>query len=105
MYKVITFHGPLIPYSFYLCLMRIIGHIEHPVFKITVMQMAEKFVLKVEHGLLEQTFKIREADEVRGYADVAKLVDAAFLEACTERFQSMNTDLFASFQRNLDWNP
>lgn len=83
--------------------MRIIGYIDHPVLKITVMQQGDKFVLKVEHALLEQTFKIREADEVRGYNDIAKLVDEVFLNSCIERFQSMNASLFDSFKRNTDW--
>ena len=85
--------------------MRILGYIDHPVLKITVMQQGDKFVLKVEHALMEQTFKIRESDEVRGYNDVVKLADEEFLKSCIERFQAMNTGLFDSFKRNLDWNP
>ena len=85
--------------------MRIIGQIDHPVLKITVMQLSDKYVLKIEHALLEQTFKIREADELRGFNDISKLVDETFLKECIERFQSMNTSLFESFKRNMNWNP
>ncbi len=85
--------------------MRIIGQIDHPVFKITVMQLGDKYVLKIEHALMEQTYKIREADEVRGFNDVSKLVDEQFLKECIDRFQSMNASLFESFKRNMNWNP
>ena len=85
--------------------MRILGQIDHPVLKITVMHLSDKYVLKIENALLEQTYKIREADEVRGLKDVSKLVDEPFLKECIERFHAMNTSLFDSFKRNMDWNP
>jgi hypothetical protein len=75
------------------------------VLKITVMQLADKYVLKIEHALIEQIYKIREADEVRGFNDIAKLVDEQFLKECIARFKEMNDSLYGSFQRNLDWNP
>ncbi len=37
--------------------MRIVGTIPHPVYLVTVFQMGERLALKVEHNLLELTFK------------------------------------------------
>ena len=46
--------------------MRIIGHIPHPVMKITVFVMDMKFAVKLEIGLMEQTYKLRESDQIKG---------------------------------------
>jgi uncharacterized protein YxjI len=53
--------------------MRIVGYIEHPVLKITVMQMNNRFVLKLEANMLEQTYKFHEDDNLRTMADIEKL--------------------------------
>jgi hypothetical protein len=45
--------------------MRIVGYIEHPVLKITVMQMNNRFVLKLEANMLEQTYKFHEDDNLQ----------------------------------------
>ncbi|HOY41874.1 MAG TPA: hypothetical protein PLX60_08435, partial [Chitinophagales bacterium] len=70
--------------------MRIVGYIEHPVLKITVMQMNNRFVLKLEANMLEQTYKFHEDDNLRTMADIEKLVDETFLNECLKRFSDMN---------------
>ena len=50
--------------------MRIVGQIEHPVIKITVMQMNNRYVLKLEANMLEQTYKFNEDDNLRTMADI-----------------------------------
>ena len=39
--------------------MRIVGHIEDPIMKITVLEMNHRLSLKFEHNLLEQTYKLQ----------------------------------------------
>jgi hypothetical protein len=70
--------------------MRIVGYIEHPVLKITIMQMNNRFVLKLEANMLEQTYKFHEDDNLRTMADIEKLVDETFLNECLKRFSDMN---------------
>ena len=66
--------------------MRIAGEIPHPILKITVLQMNNRYVLKLEANLLEQTYKFNEDDNLRTFEDVKKLVDEDFLTECIKRF-------------------
>jgi hypothetical protein len=81
--------------------MRIVGYIEHPVLKITIMQMNNRFVLKLEANMLEQTYKFHEDDNLRTMADIEKLVDETFLNECLKRFSDMNKSRGESYQRNI----
>ncbi|MFN7118425.1 MAG: hypothetical protein ACK4TA_16630 [Saprospiraceae bacterium] len=67
--------------------MRIIGNIEHPILKITIFKMDNKFSVKFESGLYEQTYKFRSSDAVKGLEDIQKIVDATF---CEEVLQTLN---------------
>lgn len=42
--------------------MRILGSIPHPQFKISVFSWSEKYIVKIEAGHFEQTYKFKEAD-------------------------------------------
>ncbi len=79
--------------------MRIIGQIQHSVLKITVFQLNMKYAVKLEAGLMEQTYKIRESDRINGLAAVEELIDEAFTDACLARFAVMNSDLGDAFKR------
>ena len=81
--------------------MRIVGYIEHPVIKITVMQMNNRFVLKLEANMLEQTYKFNEDDNLRTMADIKKMVDETFLNECLKRFSDMNKSRGETYQRNI----
>jgi hypothetical protein len=81
--------------------MRIVGYIEHPVLKITIMQMNNRFVLKLEANMLEQTYKFHEDDNLRTMADIEKLVDETFLNECLKRFSDMNKSRGETYQRNI----
>ncbi len=81
--------------------MRIVGYIEHPVLKITVMQMNNRFVLKLEANMLEQTYKFNEDDNLRTMSDIEKLVDDTFLNECLKRFSDMNKSRGETYQRNI----
>lgn len=81
--------------------MRIVGYIEHPIIKITVMQMNNRFVLKLEANMLEQTYKFHEDDNLRTLADIEKMVDETFLQECLKRFSDMNKSRGEMYQRNI----
>jgi hypothetical protein len=68
--------------------MRIVGYIEHPILKITVFKMDNKFSVKFESGLYEQTYKFRSGDAIESLADIEKIVDQTF---CEEVLQQLNT--------------
>ena len=59
--------------------MRVVGHIPHPRLKITLFRMDNKWAIKLEDGLLEQTYKFREQEGLTSVDDVKALVDAGFL--------------------------
>lgn len=60
--------------------MRIVGHIEHPDLKITLFKMDNKYSIKFERGLFEQTYKFREGNIIQSIGDVRNLVDPVFLD-------------------------
>ena len=81
--------------------MRIAGIIEHPVLKITVMEMNNRYVLKLEANLLEQTYKFNEDDHLRTFEDIKKLVDEEFIKECVKRFADMNKSRGETYLRNI----
>lgn len=81
--------------------MRIVGYIPHPIMKITVMQMSERFVLKLEVNSIEQTYKFNEDDNLRTMKDIEKVIDEIFLMECLKRFSEMNKSVGEAYQRNM----
>jgi hypothetical protein len=81
--------------------MRIVGEIAHPILKITVFSLNMKYAIKLEAGLMEQTFKIRESDAVKSLKDIERIVDETFLNEALERFKVMNVSLNDTFKRNF----
>lgn len=80
--------------------MRILGQIPHPIIKISVLSLNDKFILKLEYDLLEQVYKIRNCDEISNYSTLEQLVDEEFLNSCIKRFNEMSKDLYDTFSRN-----
>lgn len=80
--------------------MRIVAEIPRRECKITIFSWNQKYLLKFEQGLLEQTYKVRETD-VSGDADVRKLAnDEAFIAEVLARFEQMGETLGGAFARN-----
>ncbi len=73
--------------------MRIISTIPHPLVKISVFSMNNKYLLKMEANGYEQVYKIPE-DEVSGVESIQKILTDEFMDTVIERFKSMM----------LDWN-
>ena len=58
--------------------MRIIAELPHPEFKISILNMNSKFIIKIEKGALEQTYKLPEMDLTDGVNSVFELLDKTF---------------------------
>jgi len=71
--------------------MRYLNDIPHPHFRIGLYAWNNKYILKIEAGLLEQTYKISETD-VLDSSELPNLVDAPFLEQVARRFADMDAD-------------
>lgn len=72
--------------------MRVMGEIAHPDCKITLYAWNNRYIVKFEQGLLEQTFKINEYD-VTSEADLRGLIDENFIQETLSRFESMSKSL------------
>ncbi len=79
--------------------MRIIAELPHPDFKISILNMNSKFIVKIEQGALEQTYKIAEADLLDGVNSVFELMDEEFLKTVLTRFHEMRKDFKESYNR------
>ncbi len=79
--------------------MRTVAELPHPEFKITIMSMNSKFIIKLEQGSLEQTYKIPEMDLTDGVNSVFELLDETFLKTVSARFTEMRKDFKESFYR------
>jgi hypothetical protein len=79
--------------------MRIIAELPHPEFKISILNMNHKFIVKIEQGNLEQSYKIAEADLMEGVNSVFELLDEAFLKTVSARFAEMRKDFKESYHR------
>lgn len=78
--------------------MRVVGEIPHSDCKITVFSWNNRYLIKLEQGLLEQTFKINEFD-ISGEAEVYRIVDEPFIKAAIQRFAEMSLSLREAMQR------
>jgi hypothetical protein len=78
--------------------MRVVGEIPHSECKITVFAWNNRYLIKLEQGLLEQTFKVNEYD-VSGEAELYKIVDESFIQEAVERFAAMKLSLLQAMQR------
>ncbi len=74
--------------------MRVIGEIEHPEVKITTFHWNNKYLVKFERGMLEQTYKFSEFD-VSGEAEIKQMIDESFVAKVIQRFAEMGKDYAA----------
>jgi hypothetical protein len=79
--------------------MRIIAELPHPDFKISILSMNQKFIVKIEQGTLEQTYKIPDMDLTDGINSVFEVLDEAFLKTVSERFVQMGKDYYDAYYR------
>jgi hypothetical protein len=79
--------------------MRIIAELPHPEFKISILNMNSKFIIKIEKGALEQTYKLPEMDLTDGVNSVFELLDEDFLKTVSARFTDMLKDFKDTYYR------
>jgi hypothetical protein len=79
--------------------MRIIAELPHPDFKISILNMNHKYIVKIEQGSLEQSYKIAEADLLDGVNSVFEILDEAFLATVATRFTGMRKDFKETYNR------
>lgn len=72
--------------------MRVVGEIPHPEIKITIFHWNNRYLIKLEAGLFEQTFKIEEYD-LNSEEDVKKVVSEGFIQQAIVRFNQMAMSL------------
>ena len=55
--------------------------------------MNMRYVVKLEMGGLEQSYKIRESDDINSIDAIRELIDESFINSCLSRFKEMQGDL------------
>lgn len=79
--------------------MRLVREISNPDFKITIFSWNNRYLIKLEQGPLEQTFKIPEMD-LLAEDDLYAILDAEFLRQANGRFMEMGHSLHEARQRS-----
>ena len=79
--------------------MRYIKDIPHQQFKISIYQWNNKYIIKIEAGMFEQTYKIDEY-EITNLEEIEKCIDEPFLIKVSERFEAMHEDFDKTLKRN-----
>jgi len=78
--------------------MRVVGEIPHDVCKITLFAWNNRYLIKLELGLLEQTYKVNQFD-ITSEADLYKIVDESFIKDAMNRFRDMEESLQLALER------
>jgi len=80
---------------------RLIKDIPHERYKIQVFNYNGKYIVKIELGQFEQTFKIGETD-VYGLEDIERMISPELLSNALKRFVEMRADWEKAFnQKNV----
>jgi hypothetical protein len=79
--------------------MRYIKDIPNNLFKISIYQWNNKYIIKIEAGLYEQTYKIDQY-EVSSLDEIERCLDETFLLRVSERFTAMQNDFDDTLTRN-----
>ncbi|MDG1334215.1 MAG: hypothetical protein P8P74_17915 [Crocinitomicaceae bacterium] len=81
--------------------MRLVKDIPHERYKIQVFNYNAKYIVKIELGQFEQTYKIGETD-VYGLEDVERMITPELLSNALKRFIEMRTEWEMAFnQKNV----
>jgi hypothetical protein len=78
--------------------MRVVQEILNPQCKITVFHWNNRYIIKLERGFLEQTFKIDQF-EIAQEKDLERILDEAFIKQAIDRFSAMSDSLHSALQR------
>lgn len=84
--------------------MRLIKDVPHERYKIQLFQYNGKYIVKIELGQFEQTYKIGETD-VYGVEELERMITPQLLANALKRFVDMRTDWGTAFnEKNNDEN-
>ncbi len=83
----------------YIYSMRVVTEIAHPEIKITIFHWNNRYLIKLEAGLFEQTYKIQEYD-VDSEEEVKKLINDEFIRSAIDRFNQMAESLHRTLNRS-----
>lgn len=72
--------------------MRVVKEISHPACKITVFSWNQKYLIKLEQGDFEQTFKVSELDILEEELD--EILSEGFVNLALQRFRDMQKSLW-----------
>lgn len=72
--------------------MRVVKEIPHPECKITIFQWNNRYLIKLEAGPFEQTFKIDQTD-LASEEDLNKILNEDFIGDAIARFADMSRSL------------
>ncbi|MDC3252915.1 hypothetical protein OAU25_01550 [Crocinitomicaceae bacterium] len=78
--------------------MRLIKEVPHPRYKIQIHQYNGKYIVKIELGQFEQSFKISETD-VSGPKEVENMITNNLLRNAIGRFVEMREDWENGFKK------
>jgi hypothetical protein len=81
--------------------MRIIGHIDHPLVKISIFKMDNRVSVKFENALYEQTFKFGDDERFASVESLRGFIDEAFVEAVLAQFQAMHRSKMDAMARHF----
>lgn len=79
--------------------MRYVKDIPNDKFKIGLYQWNNKYIVKIESGMYEQTYKIEDY-EIESPEEIERCMDGIFIAAITARFDAMHDDFSGSLMRN-----
>ena len=74
--------------------MRVVKEIPHPACKITVFSWNQKYLIKLEQGDFEQTFKVSEMDVLE--QELEEILSESFVNQALQRFGDMQKSLWQS---------
>jgi hypothetical protein len=77
--------------------MRLVKDVSHERYKIQIFNYNEKYIVKIELGQFEQSFKISVTD-VSGLGDVENMITDKLLSNSLKRFVEMRTDWSNGFK-------
>ena len=81
--------------------MRLVKDIPHERYKIQIFNYNSKYIVKIELGQFEQTFKIGEMD-LFGLEDVERMINQELLSNSLKRFVEMRNDWEKAFtEKNI----
>lgn len=72
--------------------MRVVSEIAHAACKITIFQWNNRYLIKLEAGPFEQTFKM-DVFDIDSENDLSKIVNEDFIRQAMERFSGMSDSL------------